>query len=196
MKRSESGFTILEVVLALAIFAMASLLTGSTLYAMQRSWRQIKKQSAYLKTCQTVDRVVDYAVRNAVPFKWRDQNLKASLVFKGDPEELILSYLHRVSSLEDGGIRFIRFCLEDGNLAVYYRQTPILYWLNEDLETGCRKEIIAREVEGISFLYADRNADSLNWQDDWNEENEKNIPLAIQMTICFKDGRKVSWLRQ
>ena len=88
MKKSEAGFTLLEVVLALAIFAVASLLTGATLFAMQCSWKKIKTQSARLKTYQSIDRVVDYAFRNAVPFKWQDSNLKNSLVFKGDPEEV------------------------------------------------------------------------------------------------------------
>ncbi|MDD5597507.1 MAG: prepilin-type N-terminal cleavage/methylation domain-containing protein [Victivallaceae bacterium] len=196
MRKSEAGFTLFEVVLALAIFAVASLLTGSTLYAMQRSWKKIRVQSVRLKTCQSVDRVLDYAFRNAVPFKWQDKNLKESLVFKGDRQELILAYLHRVSNVKNGGIRFIKFCVENGNLTVYYRPTPILYWLKEDLESACSREIIARDVEKISFLYADRNAESLNWEDAWDEEKEKNIPLAIQMTVEFKDGSKVSWLRR
>jgi hypothetical protein len=71
-----------------------------------------------------------------------------------------------------------------------------LYWLNEDLGSTCQKEVIAQDVENISFLYADRDENGITWVNDWNEEIEKNIPLAIQMTIKFKDGRKVSWLRR
>ena len=196
MKKAEAGFTLLEVVLALAIFAVASLLTGATLFAMQRSWKKIKTQSARLKTYQAIDRIVDYAFRNAVPFKWQDSNLKNSLIFKGDPQELTLAYLHRVSNVKNGGIRFIKFCVENEDLIVYYRPTPILYWLEDDLSSTCNKEIIAHKVDKISFLYADRDADNLTWNDDWDEEKEKNIPMAVQMTVEFKDGRKMSWLRR
>ena len=71
-----------------------------------------------------------------------------------------MAYLHRVSNVKNGGIRFIKFCVENENLIVYYRPTPILYWLEEDLNSTCSKEIIARKVERISFLYADRDADN------------------------------------
>jgi type II secretion system protein J len=196
MKRSEAGFTLFEVVLAISIFAVASLLVGTTLFGMQRSWKRIKEQSDKLKTFQGIDRIVDYAFRNAIPFKWRDDNMKDALVFKGDPDELVLAYLHRVTNVKKGGIRFIKFHLEDSDLVVYYRHTPILYWNNDDLESDCSKEIVARDVERVSFLYADLLESGINWSEDWNEEVEKNIPMAIQMTIEFKGGKKVSWLRR
>ncbi len=90
----------------------------------------------------------------------------------------------------------MKLSVENGELIALYRHTPILYWLNEDLESTCRKEVIASDVENISFLYADREENSIIWSDDWDEETEKNIPLGIQMTIEFKNGRKTSWLRR
>jgi len=196
MKKSERGFTLIEVVMAIAIFAVISLLIATTLFTMQRSWSRIKKQTNRLKAYQTIDRVVDYAVRNAVPFKWPDKTFKEQLVFKGDSNEVLLAYLHRVTNVKKGGIRFMKLVLEDGELLAYYRHTPILYWLNENLESTCQKEVIAHDVENISFLYADKTENGITWVDDWNEELEKNIPLGIQMTIKFKDGRKVFWLRR
>lgn len=196
MKSTKTHFTLVEVVIALGIFAVVSLLIATTFFTMQRSWSRIKRQTKSLKACQTIDRVVDYAFRNAVPFKWQDRNLKNSLIFKGDSNEVTLAYLHRVTNIKKGGIRFIKLVLENDNLVAYYRHTPILYWLNEDLNSTCQKEVIAQEVENLSFLYADRDENGIIWSSDWNEEIEKNIPLGIQMTIKFKDGRKVSWLRR
>jgi type II secretory pathway component PulJ len=196
MKSRKTPFTLIEVVIALGIFAVVSLLIATTFFTMQRSWIRIKKQTKSLNAYQTIDRVVDYAFRNAVPFKWRDKNLKDSLVFKGDSNEVTLAYLHRVTNIKKGGIRFMKLVEENDNLVAYYRHTPILYWLNEDLGSTCQKEVIAQDVENISFLYADRDENGITWVNDWNEEIEKNIPLAIQMTIKFKDGRKVSWLRR
>ena len=196
MKSTKTPFTLVEVVIALGIFAVVSLLIATTLFTMQRSWSRIKKQTKSLKAYQTIDRVVDYAFRNAVPFKWQDKNLKNSLIFKGDSNEVTLAYLHRVTNIKKGGIRFIKLVLENDNLVAYYRHTPVLYWLNEDLTSTCQKEVIAHEVENLLFLYADRDENGITWSTDWNEAIEKNIPLGIQMTIKFKDGRKVSWLRR
>ncbi len=196
MKRTKASFTLVEVVIALGIFAVVSLLIATTLFTMQRSWSRIKKHTKSLKAYQTIDRVVDYAFRNAVPFKWQDKNLKDSLVFKGDSNQVTLGYLHRATNIKKGGIRFIKLVQENDDLVAYYRHTPILYWLNEDLASTCQKEVIAHDVESISFLYADREENGIIWSSDWNEEIEKNIPLGIQMTIKFKNGRKVSWLRR
>ena len=196
MKKTKSPFTLVEVIIALGIFAVVSLLIATTLFTMQRSWSRIKKQTKSLKAYQTIDRVVDYAFRNAIPFKWQDKNLKNSLVFKGDSNEVILAYLHRVTNIKKGGIRFIKLVLENDNLVAYYRHTPVLYWLKEDSASTCQKEVIAHDVENLSFLYAERDENGITWSTDWNEAIEKNIPLGIQMTIKFKDGRKVSWLRR
>ena len=117
-------------------------------------------------------------------------------MFKGDSNELVLAYLHRITNVKKGGIRFIKLSLEDGKLIAYYRHTPILYWLNEDLASTCQKEVIAKNVENVSFLYADKSENGITWCDDWNEELEKNIPLGIQITVEFKNGRKISWLRR
>jgi type II secretion system protein J len=196
MNKREAGFTLFEMVLAVAIFSMVGLLIGSILFSVQRSWSRIRKHAAELDSFQKIDRVVDYAFRNAIPFKWTDNNLKESQIFQGEPESIILAYLHRINNPKAGGIRFIKLFVQDGRLIAQYRKTPILFWNDEPRVERVKQEVLAKNVKDISFVYADREGDEIIWFDDWDEEQKKQIPLAIQMTIEFDNGTKELWLRR
>ncbi|QSH40065.1 hypothetical protein P0136_01640 [Lentisphaerota bacterium ZTH] len=192
---SEAGFTIFEVMLAIGIFAVISVLVASILFGMQRSWIRIKINSNYLNNDRSIDRIVDYAFRNAIPFAWPDQNRRPRQIFAGSDNSVTLAYLHRITSPAQGGIRFIKLFLRRGNLVAAYRSSPILYWLDENIDSHTHQEVLADKVEAISFLYADQINGAINWTTDWNPE-KPYIPLAIQMTLKFKNGDTVSWLRR
>ncbi|MCP3965530.1 MAG: prepilin-type N-terminal cleavage/methylation domain-containing protein [Lentisphaerae bacterium] len=195
MKRSEAGFTLFEVMLAIGIFAVISFLVASILFGMQRSWIKIKINSHYLNNDRGIDRIADYAFRNAVPFNWPDQNRRPRQIFTGASNSMTLAYLHRVTAPAQGGIRFIRLFVRNKKLIAAYRNSPIIYWVDENLDEHSQQEVIADNVESISFLYADRINGAINWTSDWNPE-KPYIPLAVQMTLKFQNGDSVSWLRR
>ena len=68
-------FTLLEIVLALAIFSVIATLAGSILFSSQQGWSVVRESSAELETLQRLDRIADTAFRNAIPFHWPDENL-------------------------------------------------------------------------------------------------------------------------
>ena len=83
--------------------------------------------------------------------------------------------------------------LESQNLMVYYSKTPIITDDSDDLLS----EILLENIQSISFKYADINKEKeIEWLDDWDEENNPNIPLAIQITIVWANGEIESWLNR
>ena len=71
----------------------------------------------------------------------------------------------------------------------------MLYW-NEEA-TPFKTEIIAEEVDSVDFVYADFDINkTLIWENNWDKEVRRNIPLANQMTVNWKDGTKNSWLKR
>jgi type II secretory pathway pseudopilin PulG len=192
--KRKSNFTLLEMVLAIAIFAMIMLTIGTGMFSIQQTWRKMSKKSKMIKMYQTLDRVFDTAFRNCVPFSWTNDNFQKNSAFLGNNDECTIAYIHRITNSSNGGIRFLKIYLSDGNLIAAYRQFPILYW-NED-DTGIQKEILATEIKAISFLYANREDNEIVWIDDWDEENNQNIPLAIQITVEWKNGVSEQWLRR
>ena len=90
-------FTLLEIVLALAIFSVIATLAGSILFSSQQGWSVVRESSAELETLQRLDRIADTAFRNAIPFHWPDENNRNVQLFRGKPAFLRLAYLHRVN---------------------------------------------------------------------------------------------------
>ena len=51
----------------------------------------------------------------------------------------------------------------------------------------------------MSFQYAEvgETEDAeIEWLDEWDEDEHAAIPLAIRMTLEWKDGRREYWLRR
>ena len=186
-------FTLLEMVLAVAIFAMIMLIIGTGMFSIQQTWKKMTKKSKMIKMYQTLDRVFDTAFRNCIPFSWSNDNFQKKSVFVGNNDECTIAYIHRITNSSGGGIRFLKIYLDNGNLIAAYRKVPTLYW--DENETGLQQEILASGINTISFLYANREDNEIAWVDDWDEENNQH-PLAIQITVEWKNGNREQWLRR
>lgn len=192
MKRFR--FTLIEMIVALAVLTMVMLLAGMALSSTQTTYRVITGHADKLARNRTIDRIADTAFRNATPFYWKDRNNKEVMIFDGQTDTLTLSYLHRISDRQEGGIRFLRLFRQGNRLIAEYRPLP---FLNDGREEYVfEREVIAEDVVGLAFIYADWRDRRLEWYDAWDAEQKRNLPMAIQMELEFKDGEKQVWLRR
>lgn len=193
--RRQAGFTLLEVIVATGILALLGLLIGMSVNTFHRSYMQAQKVGNELQRNQVIDRLVDSYFVNAIPFEWDDENLETHYVFSGLPDELYLTSIRRAYAKDASAIWFIRLYCEDGTLKCDYSAFPLLPWI--DLEDqNFTTEVIATGVNSISFLYAEKKDDEIEWLEEWVEEDHDGIPLAIQITVEWTDGTKERWLRR
>jgi len=218
-------FTLLELVLATAIFAMLVFSAGLGIMSVQQSWRRIHYSSEKLKNLMAIDRLVELTFRNIIPFTWPDETEeKEKPVFKGDKNAILFATIHRINEGDSNAIRFIRLYLENGALIAEYRDTPIVEGGKNDdgsgisaliaeyrdtpiVEggknddgSGIRRETLATGIVSLSFLYLNNSeSEELEWSDDWQEEDpdmENALPSGIQMTVEWENGSRYSWLRR
>jgi len=194
---SNSGFTLLEMILSIFIFAVIMSILGTAIFTIQQSLRKVSDKSNELEKYQVLDRVFTSSIRNAVPFYWKDNASNRKSIFLGETNKLSFAYLHRIVGSDDGGIRFIQFYLEGENLVATYKKIPILPWDQSTLKSA-DTEILAKGVRSLSFSYADLdNRGMVVWMRSWNNSaGNYNIPLAIQVTVEWKNGTKEYWLRR
>ncbi|MPM55530.1 hypothetical protein SDC9_102327 [bioreactor metagenome] len=199
MKRR--GFTLVEILVAITLLAMVSVIIASSLSAFQRSYDKVARLSQKLTRNRALDRIAEH-LRNAIPFYWPDEtddNVE-HLVFQGAEEELWFATRQRAGADGKGALLFLRLYVDDDhNLKCDYRDLPFLPWL-ELKSQNYRTEIIAQNVDRVHFLYADWNDDDeIDWLEVWDQDDEDyedRLPPAIQFSVEFTDGETVNYLRR
>ena len=199
-------FTLVELVAAMAIMIFVALIIGTASAAFFNAWKRSARVTDRLKVCQNIDRVMDVCVRNMILFSWKDEDEVERVVFQGDVEEIFFVSRRRAVEGDDSAFLFIRLKVnEDQQLVAEYSTLPRFPW-DEENKYEMKTEVLADNVVSIRFLYARMEEDEIVWDEDWEEydqetfqENEDDVqplPLAVQMTVEWKDGTKEVWLRR
>ena len=201
MRSSRRNFTLVEMVVAMAVMMMVAMIIGSAGKVFYDGYSRSMRATNRLKEYMAIDRIWDGAVRNAVPFKWTDEEGNSRFVFEGETDTLLFTALRRADGAAPGALIFIRLRLEEEELAAYYSYYPRPPWDDEYDENPeyFTREVLASGVSSVSFQYAEvgESEDAeLEWLDVWEEDEHAAIPLAIRMTLEWRDGRKESWLRR
>ncbi|MEA4863643.1 MAG: hypothetical protein AB7F40_06945 [Victivallaceae bacterium] len=190
-------FTLIEVIVSMTVWVTVSVLIAGATAAFMRAYESSNYMALCLTRSQTLSRVADRCLRNAVVFVWNneDENDEEQLVFKGEASELWTSAQSRDYG-GSGGFIFSRLYLKNNTLYCDYSFRPLLPWLELDQQTY-RTEKIADNVAALAFRYYNRDSnDELVNVDTWDEDYTTTIPLAIQMEVTFTDGTVERRLRR
>ena len=193
MKKNK--FTLIEIIIAVAIFSIVMFTVMISTNAVLQTRSKVSEHKNNLLSYQKLDNLFNSSIRNAIPFHWKNEDNKKVSIFLGESDKINLAYQHRIISASEGGIRFLSLYLEGNNLIAKYRKTPILPWNNEHA-SNLKTEVIAKNVELISFLYAAKNDKEIHLLDSWEFENSFNIPVGISITIKWEDGKEQSWFKR
>ena len=196
----RSFFTLMELVAAagimLAIAGIIAFASRSFFRALASSERISNQLQIYLN----IDQVMDGCFRNMIPFNWEtDENDDTFQVFAGEPDYIHFTTLRRSYDDAGGCLFFVRIYVDDktDELVAEYSKFPRLPWLeDDDTLMPYDREVLAENVDEIEFMYAGNEQDAVIWLDEWDREEYDFIPLAVQMTVKWKDGTEEQWLRR
>ena len=198
MRKINHAFTLLELVVAISLMGMVALIIGTASATFYSGYERITGMGAQLKEFQAVDGIMDNLIRNMIPFSWTNpESDEEALVFAGGPEEIFFVSRRRSYTAEAGALIFMRLKLEDDSLLAEYSFMPRGPWDTQSTsQLPFSREVIARNVERILFRYPAASEDKvITFSEDW-DENDLNIPMAVQLEIWWKNGTKEVWLRR
>ena len=201
-------FTLIEIVVAMAIMMLIAMILGSAGAAFYNSYNRCSKISDKLDRYMAIDRIWDNCVRNIIPFEWLDSEGTLRFVFLGEEERLLFTSLRRCYEHDPGSLIFIKLEVTDNCLVASTSFYPMLPW-EEDIDENnfddsvqeVTREVLATNVKSVSFKYAEQNTGEdaqspLEWVEYWDEDEHNAIPLAIQMKVEFLDETSEVWLRR
>ena len=194
-------FTLMELVAAAGIMLSIAGIIAFASRSFFRALASAERVSAQLQVYLNIDQVMDGCFRNMIPFNWetQDENDDTFQVFMGESDWIHFTTLRRSYDNVGGNLFFMRVYVDDktDELVAEYSKFPRLPWYeDDDDEFPYDREVLATDVDHIEFLYAGQQDSVVIWVEEWNRENYDFIPLAVQMTVEWKDGTREQWLRR
>ena len=197
-RKSQKGFTLIEVMLAMTIFA----LMGTVLYgAFSLSHSAVEKSQRSFENNQklrAVDELLGSYIRSAYPYRPSPQD--GALLFAG--EEAELTFVSSFSLAMGGrGMAKVRLFWEGdekrAGLLRLEEETPVRVLSEEGNEghEGLRNGLVVREgVKEFRITYLDPQSDEEKWEERWDAKERNTLPRAIRLHYLTKEGREVQWV--
>jgi general secretion pathway protein J len=187
-RHSGRGFTLLELLVALSILALLSLLGYRAIAALADGEVRLSSETARWRALDQLYTRLEADARQALPRAARTGDTTEP-AWIGDVDQDGNAYL-RFSragpefSVEAGSAgQRLGYRLRDGAIEV-------LYWPYLDVATGSAPAAyaLADGVARVSIDYLDRNA---AWQPRWPLAGEPALPRALRVTLTLADGTSV-----
>ncbi len=186
MRRSESGFTLLELLVSITIFA---LLMVVLIGALQLGSRQVGRLTGQ------VDRSSQVAL--AQNFLRAELGAARPLVSPSDEAKIVqfdgrghgLDFVAVApQSVPAGGLQVLSVALRQGQLVVGWRA---LRESGDAAPVDAQPTVLLDHVRAAEFVYygPPTPSDDADWQTEW--QNMTYLPLLVRLSLTFTDGEKM-----
>lgn len=196
----KNPFTVIELVVAIAILVMVATIIGMAGASFYQAYERSLRVTAKLKNFMAIDNLMDTHIRNMIPFKWKDEEGTSRLLFDGEENRIMFATLRRSYGDRPGALLFIRVFVEEEKLIAEYSPYPRFPWSEEgDESMPVTREVIAENIQQVTFLYAEtstENSNAVDFLTEYREEENSVLPLAVLMKVEFTDGSTEQWLRR
>ncbi|BBJ23820.1 prepilin-type N-terminal cleavage/methylation domain-containing protein [Candidatus Nitrotoga sp. AM1P] len=192
-KHSVTGFTLLELLIAMSLlgFILALLFGGMRLGA--RSWDAGEMRAENSTHLALLQGFLRRELSQVTPFHWK-KKADMNLAFVGQPDSLKLVAPIAVR-LGPGGLFLISLELvqdKDIGQLVMRRVIPDADSVDFTALENAEKIVLADHVEELSFAYfgAETKDAEPQWRDQWgNRDTQQRLPYLIRVRVKFSNGR-------
>ncbi|HEB62906.1 MAG TPA: type II secretion system protein GspJ [Gammaproteobacteria bacterium] len=182
------GFTLLELLVALTVFSIMSLMTYTGLTTVLNSYSHAKEKTEQLSELQAaftlITRDIEQAIARPVRNSYGDS--EEPMVNDGEAIGTLLEFTRtgrpNPAALPRSNLQRIAYTLDDNKLMR-------LSWAVLDRAPGSEplESLLLTKVKSASIRFLDKNMD---WQEDWptktKQEQESGVikvPRAVELTI-------------
>jgi len=172
LRRVGCGFTIVEILIALAIFTMIVTSTFTIFRSASKSWQRGEERSEKYNTARVAIGKMKQEISQAII----NNNLCR---FIGTPSEIsFISFITTADNIFE--MAEIRYRLDQTSHSLIRNEQ-----LNPDYDfmTQDRSDILADNIDVLKFLYFD----GTSWRDTWDssliENEDTNLPRAVKIHI-------------
>ncbi|OEF29445.1 type II secretion system minor pseudopilin GspJ [Vibrio rumoiensis] len=186
------GFTLIEVLVAIMVFASLSIAAYQVVNQVQRSNQMSSEKTERLQEIQRAMIIMDSDFRQMAARRFRVNGEEASNNYLFEEQYLLdsesngilftrLGWLNPQQSFPRGEIVKVGYRTIQGNL-------ERVWWRYPDSPAGQEPlyKTILTQVEDVSFRFYDNGA----WQDEWQTASQ--LPKAVEVSLTLKDYGKLT----
>ena len=176
-KKSQTGFTLIEILLALGLTAMLLALLSTGVYVVAEDWnRNSDSLDESLDEALAILQI-DRALHGAFPHSFtNEETISRQIYFVGEDD--YLSWVSAVSPQRTAGLTAWELYSVDGE-GTYLTLVPA--YSDNPTERISEVEpilILPDYTAEFSYLYEELDESKL-WRDDWDGEEYLSLPLAV-----------------
>lgn len=170
------GFTILELLIAVAIFSIVAVSIYSSFNIGVHAWR--KAQDSYQ---------IRQQARHALETLSRD--LRCAVNFTGIAFEGLSDSVSFVRAKD--GIHKLTCSFEKASGSLYYVLVPYRQILSHGDATKeeAAGPVLASGLSDVKFQYAYKDADGILWKDEWRKEDDI-VPMGVRISLFYPSGKE------
>ena len=191
----SAGFTLIEVVLALTIFAlMGGILYGAFSLGHSAVAKSQVNSTRNQKQRSIVDLLGSY-VRSTFPY--RESPQEQTIFFEGDAENLtfVSAYSQAMGGRGMAKIQITKDEDDNGRATVRLEETAPVRINSEGAAAGQTHRIILHDnVKEFRLAYLDPQDEVETWEDRWDGRERRMLPRAVRFIYQDERGREVRWI--
>jgi general secretion pathway protein J len=191
-KGDEAGFTVVEVLVALALFTLLSTVVFETVRFGLTSWTIGSSSAQHIDQVITSQGVIRRLLADAYPSTFGRYSGNRYVEFSGTRNSV--TFLASAPDVIGGGGRF-RY-----TIAIASREETADLVVNAEPELTIEgdhrlktRAVLLPDVRRVEFSYfdADRSYQGDRWRAEWNNRDE--LPKLIRVSATFADGDRRYW---
>jgi len=192
---ASSGFTLIEVVLALAIFAlMAAILYGAFSLGHSAVAKSEKNSTRNQKQRAVADLLGNY-LRSAFPYKESAQDQTVFFIGESDSVTFVSAYSQAMGGRGMATIRLSKEQDGEHGVALRVAETAPVRVSDEAVALGQSHGLTFQaDMRAVRFAYLDPQAEDENWQDRWDGRERRELPRAVGISFLNANGEELRWV--
>ncbi len=175
-QKAEGGFTLLELIIAITILSVVTVIIGSGLRLGIKAWEKGEAEAYETQRLRIISGLLYQHLKSAYPYKV-EMDGKKVVAFKGTPESIV--FVTTQADLSEGGLKWVSYSFKDGALLFKEGILPDKKFLEKATEALGDGEIIDLNIKEFKLQYL--SSEDEEWGDSW--ESNEALPKAVKVTV-------------
>ncbi|MBI4826876.1 MAG: prepilin-type N-terminal cleavage/methylation domain-containing protein [Nitrospirae bacterium] len=173
VRLNPDGFTLVEILLAMTIMSIVTLIVGSVFRLGMNAWERGESETAQTQKLRILSGLISQQIKSAYPY-WMVFDGERAVIFEGESDSLM--FVTVLTDADSSGFKWVRYFYKDGVL--YYKEGPLPDKEFHDKISG-DEEVFDPEIGKVTFSYFSSAEDE--WLESW--EAGEGFPDAVRVQI-------------